>query len=114
MKVAIDLEAGEARLGTLSVAVAGADGAGGLRDGGDVLRPLSFGDRLRVCSWALGAADPRGAVASGIAQAASLRRGEADRRLVEVLALALAGAGEAAPPFAEAGAAVARAGGWQP
>src|SRR6185436_7253079 len=99
MPVIIDTAGGVAYVGNLTVPVEATGRDGELRvDGGATLRPLRFGERLRICSRALSAREPRAAVAGAVADAAVLDGGaDGERLLLEVLALALAGAGEDAP-----------------
>ncbi|HEY3185160.1 MAG TPA: hypothetical protein VGJ77_20130 [Gaiellaceae bacterium] len=115
MSVVFDLGAGQARLGTTVVPIAAAGRNGELRVGGrrgPVLRPLAFGERTRVVAGVRHTSDPREAVAAAVAAAALVHRGRLESRVQDVVALALAGAGETAPPFGETALVVARAAGW--
>lgn len=117
LRVVFDAAAGVARVGSTVVPVTDAGADGSLRVGGaagPVLRPLAFGERTRVVSRARAAPDPRESVCAGVRGAATVVPGEGDPVLLDVIALALCGADEPAPPFADAALLVARAAGWDP
>ena len=105
--VELDLGAGLARLGAVTVDVAARPG-GALAFDGLLIRPLAFGERWRVLAGA-----PAEGIGPAILAAASGRTGGG--QLAQVLALYLSGArpGRAIPAFAEQ---VQRlvAGGWTP
>jgi hypothetical protein len=110
--VRLDPAAGCAFIGNDRVPLSdwGRDGAlqvGGER--GPVLRAPRFGQRSRVAWRALASADPRTALARGMLQAALERDGDADPLVLEIIALALAGADNTGGSFTETALLVARA-----
>ncbi|HLF78729.1 MAG TPA: hypothetical protein VJB57_14715, partial [Dehalococcoidia bacterium] len=100
-RVLIDAERGEALLGTVRVAVAVLDS--GLQVGGPsgaVLGSVSFGRRRELVRQAVESTQPHEALASSILEASILQAGAGDPTVLQVLALALAGADmEGAPSF---------------
>ena len=114
--VVIDYVRGEALLGGTAVAIADAGARGQLQVGGPegpVIRPLTFGERTRTVARAVASSRPRENVCVGVLLMATVRPGVVDPTVQGILALALAGAGQAAPPFAEAALMVARSTGWE-
>lgn len=110
--VIFNLAQGEARISGTVVVPVGETGTPGEIEtgGGTILRPLTFGERTRIVGRS-GVDVP--AVSQGVLQVSRVRAGADSPRVLEVLALALAGADqEAAPPFAEAMLQVAGASGW--
>ena len=79
---------------------------------GPVLRAASFAERTRAASWASTSAAPREALCASLVQACTVRDGEAERRVLELAALWLSGAGDEGPPFAATALRVAQAAGW--
>jgi hypothetical protein len=112
----IDAARGEARIGHRVIAVAAAGPRGELRidegGSGTVLRPLSFGERGRILARTLCTAEPLEETCAGILAGSLVRVGGGESAIIEILALLLAGAGEAALPFAATMSVVARATGW--
>lgn len=114
--VVIDSAGGRAFIGGTAVPVRESGIRGELRiggAGGPLLRPLSFGERSRLAAWALGTPETLPDFCRGVLRAATVEPGTCDLGVQEILALFLAGAGEDAPPFAEAALSVARAAGWE-
>ncbi|WP_437569802.1 hypothetical protein [Sorangium sp. So ce542] len=117
--IVIDAAGGRARIGRTEIAIAQAGTRGELRVGGasgPVLRPLTFGERTRLCARAAACPSPRDALCGALLGAAlgGLAVAPEDRAALEVLALALAGAEEPAPSFVDTTVLVARATGWDP
>jgi hypothetical protein len=126
--VRIDPSAGAATIGPATVRVWPAGPGGELRVGalrGPVVRPLAFGERTRTVVMAAALDDPVRAVAAAVLAAAAtgpadeawatagpVASGE-DGRVVEALAMALAGAGDDGPSFTDALLALVAAG-WDP
>ena len=113
--IVIDALRGQAQLGQYRLPVAEAGPAGELRVGGPdgpVLRPLTFAERSRAVNRAAANAQPVDALCAALLRAATVRPGSAPQLPQEILALALAGASEDAPPFVEALLMLARATGW--
>ena len=114
-RVVFDAVRGEAIIGTLRVLVAEAGRNGELRVGGEdgtTLRPISFGERTRIAARAAATSHPVEAVAASVLQHATLTVGEGDRLVLEVLALALAGADRPGASFGETALLLARGTGW--
>lgn len=114
--VVIDTASGQALIGDTLVPVREAGSHGELQVGGPagpVLRPLTFGERTRVVTRAAGSPAALDILCAGVLQAALLQPGEADRLVQEIVALAMAGADQDAPPFAETVLRVARTAGWE-
>jgi hypothetical protein len=110
--VVFNLAQGEALIaGTIAIPVTEAGAHGELQTGGGtILRPLTFGERSRSVGRS---AISVPALCQGILQTAQVRAGGDPPQILEVLALALAGADqEPVPPFAESVLRVARATGW--
>jgi hypothetical protein len=112
--VRLDPAAGFAFIGSDRVPLSdwGRDGAlqiGGER--GPLLRAPRFGQRSRVAWRALASTDPRTALARGMLHAALERDGDADPLILEIIALALAGADNTGGSFTETALLVARASG---
>lgn len=108
-------EPGYAVVGAVSVPVSAAGAGGELRVGGDagpVLRPLAFGERTRIVARMATSPQAAEGLGAAIVEAAMVEAGEADGLLVEILALALAGADAQGPLFSAAALMVARALGW--
>jgi hypothetical protein len=122
--VVLDLGAGRAVVGDLTIEVAPIGSGGAIRVGQVMLRPLGFGERSRVVADSAAAA-PGGlaAVAAAVLTAARAGLGEAgvpargprvQRVVVEAVAMHLAGArtDHRALGFAESAALAARSFGW--
>jgi hypothetical protein len=110
--VIFNLAQGEVRIaGTIVVPVGGTGTPGEIEtDGGTILRPLTFGERTRIVGRS-GVDVP--AVCQSVLRTSRVRAGADSPRVLEILALALAGGDQAAaPPFAEAMLQVAGASGW--
>ncbi len=105
-------EPGFAQIGAVRVALERAGTAGELRvggAGGPVLRPLSFGERTRIVAGLAGSPQAVDRLGAAIAAAALVEPGPADALLLEILALAMAGAdGPDTPHFSAAALTVAR------
>jgi len=113
-QVHIDLDRGVVLLGSAVVpcVVAGANGEVRV-DGGCLLRPLAFAERTRLVWLAATAEDAEAVLAESVLVFTTVE--PADRRAYDdVVALALAGAGEEAAPFDETLVAAARATGLSP
>jgi hypothetical protein len=116
LDVAVELARGELLLAGLVVPISAAGAGGELRVGGDrgpVLRPLRFGERTRLATFAARCADPRGSLSESVARAATISDGELDQPLRELAALLLCGANQPGPAFSATTLAVARAAGWE-
>lgn|GEM_PF-3049433 len=119
-EVVIDTALGELRIGGLSFPIAEAfpDGAVHLLPpGGPVLRPITFGERMRRVERASYGIDPVENLCAAITACATVAAGDADLSPVErdacqTLALVLAGADVDAPPFADAMLLLGGGGGW--
>lgn len=114
--VVIDTASGQALIGDTLVPVREAGSHGELQVGGShgpILRPLTFGERSRVVTRAVGSPAALDILCAGMLQVALVQPGEADRFVQEILALQLAGADQDAPPFAETVLQVARTAGWE-
>lgn len=109
---------GLATLGGTAVAIAPVGSNGEVQIGGPdgpILRPLQFGERSRLVLYALSSSQAQETLCTLILQAAMVQPGSGDRRVQEVLALALAGAGQPeAPLFPAAALLVAHEAGWDP
>lgn len=122
--VMIDIGAGHACVGdqVIEVALAAAAPAGSLAVGSVVLRPLSFGERLRLVREVAGrpmSTDTARALAASVLSASLVRGGAADvesAAVTESLALHLAGArlDVTSPGFADSAGLLAQAYGWSP
>jgi hypothetical protein len=110
-RVHIDLNSGVVLLGSAVVpcVVAGANGEVRV-DGGRLLRPLPFAERSRLVWLAAAAADAEAVLAESVLAFATVEPAER-RAYDDVVALALAGAGEEAASFDETLATAARAAG---
>src|SRR5207244_3132206 len=100
--VVINTSSGQAVVGGILVAVSQAGSRGELQIGGSqgpILRPLMFGERIRIVAHCVGTLAALDSLCSSILQAATVQTGEADVALQEILALMLAGADQEAPPF---------------
>lgn len=108
-QVYIDLEGGVVLLGCAVVPCVAAGAKGEVRvDGGRVLRPLAFAERTRLVWLAAASRDAEVQLAESVLALSTVEpTGQA--AYDDVVALALAGAGEDAPPFDETLAAAARA-----
>lgn len=99
----------------IPISLAGSHGELRIADGA-TLRPLSFGERSRVVAWALTtpSANAIDSLCGGILQTSRMDSGATslDRSVLEILALALAGADSSAPTFVETALKIARAAGW--
>ena len=114
-RLVLDIARGEARLGSRVVTIAAAGSRGEIQVGGPdgpILRPLTFGERTRAVVRARTTSTPRAGVAGAILQAATAQSGVGERPVLELLALALAGAEQDAPPFTATVALLARSLGW--
>lgn len=116
MRAVFDALRGEALIGNLQIRIADAGPNGELRVGGEsgpILRPISFGQRQQIAARAVPALQPVDAVAAGVLQAATVETGSAEPALLEIIALALAGADQPGTSFAETAQQLTRATGWQ-
>jgi|GEM_PF-3899285 len=122
VQVAIDIVGGQAYAGDAAVAIAAADAVwpGALRfEDGLVIRPLTFGERLRMVRHAATTGSPADTLAQAVLAAATveaaLTEPDATTRTVqEILALTLAGADQEGPPFVDTMLALARGAHWTP
>src|SRR3954470_10670795 len=97
MSVVFDVGQGLAFVGGRTLAVADAGPQGELRIGGDagpVLAPITFDARTRIATLAAATGDPAAALGAGVLAAATAEPHGVDQLVLEVLALALAGADE--------------------
>jgi hypothetical protein len=114
--VVIDTVGGQAFIGGVSIAVQEAGKRGELHVGGSagpILRPITFGERIRLVTRAAASPAALDTVCAGVLQAATVQPGRADRFVQEILALTLAGADQEAPGFAETILLVAQAARWE-
>ena len=117
MQVIFDLHLGEAQVGGIRVPIAEVGHEGQIQvngEDGPVLRPISFGERMRAVRNAQAAGDPVETLSVEILRLATVSAGTADHEVVQIIALKLAGAGTQAPLFHETISLVANATGWTP
>ncbi len=113
-RASLDLEAGHVQFAARRVRVRALDERGHVQvgdDDGPVLRPPTFGERTRLVAAALGSAHPSRRLAAAMATALRTRAGTCDTAAERVVALLLAGAGDAGPPLVDTACLVARASG---
>ncbi|MGB5156373.1 hypothetical protein [Desulfobacterium sp. N47] len=115
MTLRIDTNRGEAIIGPVRVEVCAIGNKGDLRIGGEdgpVLRQITFGERTAAHINSRHAAKYADFLGATVAHMATVSPGVAERDIVEIIALHLAGAGKDAVPFAETAHVVSRAYGW--
>lgn len=113
-RASLDLEGGHVQFAAQRVRVRALDDRGHVQvgdDDGPVLRPPTFGERTRLVTSALGSAHPARRLAAALATALCTRAGSCDPVAERVVALLLAGAGDAGPPLVDTACLVARASG---
>lgn len=113
-RASLDLEGGHVQFAARRVRVRALDERGHVQvgdDDGPVLRPPTFGERTRLAAAALGSAHPARRLAAAMVTALRTRAGTCDTAAERVVALLLAGAGDAGPPLVDTACLVARASG---
>lgn len=113
-RASLDLEAGHVQFAARRVRVRALDERGHVQvgdDDGPVLRPPTFGERTRLVAAALGSTHPARRLAAAMVTALRTRAGTCDAAAERVVALLLAGAGDAGPPLVDTACVVARASG---
>lgn len=113
-RASLDLEGGHVQFAARRVRVRALDERGHVQvgdDDGPVLRPATFGERTRLVTSALGSAHPARRLAAAMVTALRTRAGTCDTTAERVVALLLAGAGEAGPSLVDSACLVARASG---
>ncbi len=113
MELTLDLDAGRLSAGATAWPVDVTPEGVRIAGGGPALAPVSWGERTRAVTEALGCAAPETALARRLLAAATRAPGEPSAE-AELLALHMAGAGGCEAPFTAALIAVARATGWGP